>query len=249
MSSVLRDPIAEVSGDAPPRALIQAWRDEPLDPIRVQRAYLRFRKRSWAAAARRPAAFARWVALGIAIGMGSVYAAAAASSALSRTGEALGFAPSTPPALQNRAPRRSSEPSPRTQTTEPPSPTPVQTAIGAAPPPLPSPVIASAPASASPEQWRRAARGMRQGDFEGASAALSELSRHGSAADRESALLVQAQLLLSRGKTAEAKAILQTLADAASAPSVRRKSAELLSRKAELPSRRSFEPPAGTNLQ
>lgn len=247
MSFVFRDLVSEVSrGEAMPRALIEAWRDEPFDPMRIERAYLRFRRRSSTASRRHPAVFGRWLALGIAIGMGSVYAASAASNALSGTKAAPVVAPSASPVVPlaaNRAsrPRRAIEPS------EPSTPKPTAIASGTSPLP-PPPVLGNVPAVASAEQWRRAARGMRQGDLEGASAALSELSRHGSAADRESALLVQAQLLLSQGKTEQAKGMLQTLADSASAPSVRRKSTELLSRKKELPSQRSFDPAAGTNV-
>jgi hypothetical protein len=100
------------------------------------------------------------------------------------------------------------------------------------------PVRSPAPV-ASAEQWKRAAQGLRDGDFERADAALKALRRSGTEADRESALLVQAQVLLAQGREKEAQTLLRSLEGSARAPSVRRKSAELLARLRDRPAARS----------
>jgi thioredoxin-like negative regulator of GroEL len=91
----------------------------------------------------------------------------------------------------------------------------------------------------SAEQWKRAAQGLRDGDFQRADAALKALRRSGTEADRESALLVQAQVLLAQGREKEAQTLLKSLEGSARAPSVRRKSAELLARLRDRPSQRT----------
>jgi thioredoxin-like negative regulator of GroEL len=99
------------------------------------------------------------------------------------------------------------------------------------------PVRSPAPGP-SAEQWKRAAQGLRDGDYRSADAALKELTRRGTEADRESALLVQAQVLLAQGREREAQSLLKSLEGSARAPSVRRKSAELLSRLRDRPAAR-----------
>ncbi len=109
--------------------------------------------------------------------------------------------------------------------------------------PAPSVTLREQPArSPSPvssgDQWKRAAQALRDGDYQSADAALKELTRGGTDADRESALLVQAQVLLAQGREREAKSLLKTLEGSARAPSVRRKSAELLARLRDRPAPR-----------
>lgn len=99
------------------------------------------------------------------------------------------------------------------------------------------PARSPAPVS-SADQWKRAAQALRDGDYQSADAALQELTRGGTDADRESALLVQAQVLLAQGREREAKSLLKTLEGSARAPSVRRKSVELLARLRDRPSPR-----------
>jgi thioredoxin-like negative regulator of GroEL len=106
----------------------------------------------------------------------------------------------------------------------------------------PSRSVAAVP---SADQWKRAARGLRDGDFQSANAALRELTRRGTEEDRESALLVQAQVLLAQGRDAEAGSLLKSLAASAHAPSVRRKSTELLARLRERPA----QPRSGSDLR
>jgi hypothetical protein len=109
----------------------------------------------------------------------------------------------------------------------------------AAPPaPTTTSVRGQAVRSPAPEQWKRAAQGLRDGDYQRADAALKELRRRGTEADRESALLVQAQVLLAQGREAEARSLLKSL-ESARAPSVRRKSVELLARLRDRPAARS----------
>jgi hypothetical protein len=117
--------------------------------------------------------------------------------------------------------------------------------IAPAVPPAPTasvreqPVRSAAPVP-SAEQWRRAAQGLRDRDYQSADAALKELTRRGTEADRESALLVQAQVLLAQGREREAQSLLKSL-EGARAHSVRRKAVELLSRLGDRPAVRSGE--------
>jgi thioredoxin-like negative regulator of GroEL len=99
--------------------------------------------------------------------------------------------------------------------------------------------VRSASPVPSAKQWKRAAQGLRDGDYQSADAALRELTRRGTEADRESALLVQAQVLLAQGREGEAQSLLKSLEGSARSPSVRRKSVELLSRLRDRPAARS----------
>lgn len=120
-------------------------------------------------------------------------------------------------------------------------PTPEADVFPAAPPAPPASVRAQpvrSPTSVpSAEQWKRAAQGLRDGDYRRTDAALKELTRSGTEADRESALLVQAQVLLAQGREGEAQSLLKSLEGSARAPSVRRKSTELLARLRDRPAR------------
>jgi hypothetical protein len=111
----------------------------------------------------------------------------------------------------------------------------------------PAPSSSSAAAAAAREEWQRAARGLRERDFETANRALEELAHSASGAERESAQLVQAQLLLSQGREADAANVLRMLSGSAHSPSVRQKSSELLKRVETPPSQRSFAPAEGAN--
>lgn len=216
----------------------EAWRANEPSASEVRGAYLRFSRRRQRTA---PATFlqvGRWVLVGVFIGVGSVYAAAGVPRLLDRT-TAVASAPSAalPPAA---APRRALGVLPEVA------------APSAVEPPAPAPARgeqARPPASAvAREEWQRAARGMRGQDFESAHAALEELANDGEDAQRESARLVQAQLLISQGRRDLAKPLLQELRASARAPSVQRKADKLLLQIDEAPpARRSFEPAAGAN--
>jgi hypothetical protein len=229
-------------GEQLPQALRQAWQDQAADSRAVQRAYLRFLRRRRPARSRAPALqIARWILVGAVIGIGTVYAATGALRLLGRNDEVV-VRRVLPPVAATPSPRATSPlPSPRE-------------AVSAAIVPQPSLPVAfsSASAPATPvastsEQWQRAARGLRERDFETANTALEELARRGSNGERESAQLVQAQLLLSQGRESDAAELLRSLRTSARSATVRQKSAELLARVNESrPSQRSFAPAEGT---
>ena len=174
----------------------------------------------------------RYAALAILMAVGTVYAATLITP--------LGGKQQPPEA---RPPAES--PAPRPRAVSPPRAAVVleqEASQGAEPQPVPQPppmaptvsvreqpVRSPAPVP-STEQWRRAAQGLRDGDYRSADAALKELTRTGTEADRESAQLVQAQVLLAQGREREATSLLKSLEKSARAPSVRRKSVELLER-------------------
>jgi hypothetical protein len=225
-----------------PPALAHAWRDACENQAQARQAYAKFSARR---GARRPVtliAVAGWIIAGMLFSVGSLYAASAApwpSRGLPSTPRVLearlakiarSAARQTPPKL-SAPPALATAPSPS-------RPTPVL--AGKNPPLAPG---ESAPVTiAAPEQWQRAARGLREGDFAGANAALRALTRQTSGAEREAAQLALAQLLLSHRQSAEAVPLLRALQTSASLSSVRRKATELLSRREESGApERSFE--------
>jgi len=226
-----------------PRAWVDAWQKESPDGARVARAYLRFLHERRPARLRATAfQVGRWVLVGVALGMGTVYAATGPLRLLGPSAhevEARAPKPALPPAPSVHAPSPRSEP--------------IQAAPAPAlgvpqPPSSPASAPSLSPAAAAREQWQRAARGLRERDFETANASLDELARRGTSAERESAQLVQAQLLLSQARDSEAAQLLRALQASADSSSVRQKSAQLLSDMNEKhPSQRSFAPSEGTN--
>ena len=243
--------------DAPPRALVEALREEPIDAIRMQNAYLRFLQRRAAAPSWwRARGVARWAAFAVVVGVSSVYAATLVRP-FSSTPEPKGL--SAPALVPTAAPRASKLRARPQKETGPEADAGLQVETESAADagreinesstgtvheqPARSPA-----AVASAEQWKRAARGLRDGDFQSANAALRELTRRGTEADRESAQLVQAQVLLAQGREAEAGSLLKSLEASAHAPSVRRKSAELLARLRDRPAPRPAKPRTGTEL-
>jgi hypothetical protein len=240
VSSLLPDSLRDQG--ALPRALVEALREEPIDPARIESAYARFLRKSAAAPSRwRGPRLVRHAALATLMAAGTVYAATLIQPLTggSEPNEARppAEAPRSPPrtvaqaqgvsvvdqdASQQGAPRPEAEMLPaaptasgRGQSVRSPAPVP------------------------SAEHWKRAAQGLRDGDFQRADAALKELTRSGTEADRESALLVKAQVLLAQGREGEAQSLLKALEGSARAPSVRRKSVELLARLRDRPAARS----------
>jgi len=245
--------------DAPPRALVEALREEPIDAARIQNAYLRFLQKRAAVGSRgRGPRVARWVALGVAVGVSSVYAAtlirpSASSPHPSDQGTPSLVAPAVPRSAKVVA-RHADATSTAEATPTAATPTAEATSTAEAAPTAEAPTGAlheqparSVAAVPSAEQWKRAARGLRDGDFQSANAALRELTRRGTEADRESALLVQAQVLMAQGRDTEAVNLLSSLQGSAHAASVQRKSAELLARLRDRSSQHSAEPRAGTD--
>ncbi len=227
--------------DEAPRDWVEAWQDQAASSGQVQRAYLRFLGRRRPPRLRATALqVARWILVGAALGMGTVYAATGPLRLLGRSADVVVM----------RAPK------PLSVTPSQPAPVPLAPRVETSPGPVapqPPSLASAAPASPTPvasasEQWQRAARGLRERDFETANAALEELAERGTNAERESAQLVQAQLLLAQGRESDAASLLRRLRASARSPSVRQKSAELLARMNESqPSQRSFAPAEGTN--
>jgi hypothetical protein len=101
---------------------------------------------------------------------------------------------------------------------------------------------------AAKESWQRVAQGLRESDLVSSDEELLKLSHQGSAADRETAKLVRAQVLLRQGRVDEAQALLVELRDSGTLVSTRSKATLLLRQLAPArSSHRSFEPSAGTN--
>jgi hypothetical protein len=243
VSSLLPD--SRRDQDAPPRVLVEALREEPIDPARIERGYARFlRQRTAAATAWRGPRVVRYAALAVLMGVGTVYAAILVQPL---TG---GLQPTDahPPAAAPRPPRSTGSPPRAAMVVEQDAsqerePIPEADMPAAAPTAPIASVRGESVRSPAPvpsaEQWKRAAQGLRDGDYQRADAALKELTRNGTEADRESALLVQAQVLLAQGREREAQSLLKSLEGSARSSSVRRKSVELLARLRDRPAARS----------
>ena len=230
-------------GEQLPRSLREAWHDQAADSREIQRAYLRFLRRRRPVRGGAPVLqIARWILVGAVIGIGTVYAATGSLRVFDRS-EQVVVRRVLPPAVTTPSPRAALPlPSPREAT-------PVAIVPQPSLPLTPSFAGAPAtPAASTSEQWQRAARVLRERDFETANTALEELARRGSSGERESAQLVQAQLMLSQGRESDAANLLRSLRASAGSATVRQKSAELLARVNESrPSQRSFAPPEGAN--
>lgn len=224
-----------------PAAFVQAWRDDVASASEVRRAYARFLQRR-PRRGRVPALqIAGWVLAGMLLGMGGVYAATGGPwKGLNALKPAVSVAPP-----RERSPRRDA-PRVAVEASEEP---------GAAPTALPSsrPVAAAgahpSPSAATNEHWQRAARGLRDRDFDSASAALLELEAHAGRAERETAQLVRAQLLLSQGRSSAGRSLLRALQSSALSPTVRQKATLLVERaEGSDAAQRSLTAPPATNL-
>lgn len=203
---------------------MEALRDEPIDPVRIQNAYLRYlQRRSPAPSWWRARGVARWVAVAVVVGASSVYAATVIRpfDPSPQVSDAPALLPTAAPRAAKPRARPSRDAGPKADADrEADAGSQVEMgsealagresdvgSTGAAREPSPSRGPAAVP---SAEQWKRAARGLRDGDFQSANAALRELTRRGTEADRESAQLVQAQVLLAQGREAEAGSLLKS---------------------------------------
>ena len=228
-------------------AIVQAWRaDAEHDPDQ-QRAYLRFLQKRPLRARVHPLQIVGWLVAGMLLGMGSLYAATGvpwrqllgSSNTLERRyAERPASAHARNVPAPTVAPAKSSA-SPPASTQEPPAPSAVT---------FPE-QVEPAPSSAAPESWQRAARALRERDFDAANEALIRLSQQGSQEEREAAGLLRAQFLLNEQRTAEARAALVELSRTSSSALVREKANRLLSSIQKSPvSHRSFDVGPGTNL-
>ena len=224
-------------------SVVDAHRAEHADPADIQRAYLRF---SWArrkAPARLPGL--RWLVAGVAIGLGVASAATLVpklgirpampsespkvSVAIATQQPARGRARSSgvkeepaleEPALEEALPVSSAQP-----------PAALRLPSAVAAPNVAaqrSPAPAKAELSTSASDWQRAAGALRDGDLAAAEAALAKLEKSDSALDRQAAELARAQLLVRRGRGAEAKSTLQRLAHEGGSEVIRSQAASTL---------------------
>jgi hypothetical protein len=213
-------------------------REEPIDPARIERGYARFLRQRTAAATRwRGPRLVRHAALVGLMAVGTVYAAILVQPLTGGLQPPESHPPAEAPAPtrttvapprgalvveQDASQKGQGEPIPEVDMPAAAPPAAIASVRG-------QPVRSLAPVP-SAEQWKRAAQGLRDGDYQRADAALKQLTRNGTEADRESALLVQAQVLLAQGREREAQSLLKSLEGSARSPSVRRKSVELLAR-------------------
>ena len=232
MSSPLRDePLST--------RLVRAFHDDVLTETELQRAYARFLQRRSPRRAGARLQVPLWIALGMLLGLGSVYAAT--SSPLRSV---LYGTPSV-----NRPHVDASNPRPA-------GPLPQAQPLPSSQPPVAPPIAVSgsaagrvsAPASSvARESWQRAARGLRERDLETADDALQKLAQQGDVAEREKAQLVRAQLLLSQARKHEARVLLMELSRSAGSPALRAKASDLLGSLAQsTDAHRSFELDGGT---
>jgi len=223
-------------------ALLTAHRADEADPADIQRAYLRF---SWA---RRKAAprltVARWLVAGVAIGFGVASAATLIPPPRVRTAPPIASAEASAPSAKQRALKRAGqnsavdaapafiEPQPQplsTSSERPPAPLPPEPAHGTfAVLPQRAPALPSSVAAGSASDWQRAAAALRGGDLKAAEAALAKLEQTGDLRDRQAAELARAQLLVGRGRVAEARPTLQRLAREGSSAVIRSQAADML---------------------
>lgn len=210
--------------------------DQPSD-AEISRAYQRFTR----PARRRPLwpLVSRWVIAGLAMGLGVAFG----SEGIVRLTRP---ASSAQPIAERAAVRAARKAAP----VRAPLPNPQSDAEAAAPaPPVPLAELKPAPrtntvgpksiavdvdehAPADRAAWAKAAEGLRNNDSSETQSALAALEHAGSAADREAARLIRAQLMLHQGDARGARALLQDLADHAQSAAVRAKAHSLLSTQA-----------------
>ena|GEM_PF-6323690 len=229
--------------------------------MRIQNAYARFLQRRATSSWWRARGVPRWAAFAVVVGVSSAYAATlirpfSASPQVNDVGASALVPTAVPraPKLRARTQKTELEPSGNHEAdagsqVETGSETEADRDLNGSSTGMVREQPSRGPAAVpSAEQWKRAARGLRDGDFQSANAALRQLTRSGTEGDRESAQLVQAQVLLAQGREAEAGVLLKSLAASAHAPSVRRKSTELLARLRDRPPPRSTNSRPGTEL-
>jgi hypothetical protein len=227
-----------------PESIWNLLRRDEADPRAIRAAYWRFsRRRVEPISALR---VLRWLAAGFAAGWGVAFAA---------TGDPLfgaGLMRTRPPpavvASTSAVPRAVTRPAraPTAPSATPPS----ESATTDSKPPSPSArAVGSTPQVALPEvttadaKWQRAAVALKARDYTTAETALRELERGGTPSERDAASLSLAQVLLTRGRTVEARARLERLSVNASSAAVREKATALLAGSFSSGERSSGAPP------
>ncbi|HEX2873669.1 MAG TPA: hypothetical protein VHP33_20570 [Polyangiaceae bacterium] len=220
-----------------PPALGQAWHTAKPSAGELQRGYSRYLRRR--SPQRKTFGIARWVLGGLVLGAGLAQAASMTpwQRWFGQNQVFLPHAPAVPNKLGSAAmPVVEVAPAPLVEDASAAGSTPV--AAPAIPPaPVAVPERAATPArsvagsSAASfrvqEQWRLAAEGLRNGNFNQAHQALLELERTTGSGERDAARLARAQLLASHGRGAEALVLSRELEARASSSLVRTKAREL----------------------
>jgi hypothetical protein len=232
-----------------PRALAEAWRADRAWPDEVRRSYQRFLSKGRARQRSAVSSLARWVTLGVLLGVGLAQAAslvpwASSSGARQRAVPArassgrAGFAPK-PWAAPIAAPSRTESAASPPPTS--PAPTPTLTSRSVA-----VPTLASSAVSARVQaRWQDAAAALRADDFVSAERALLEIELSTAGAQRDAARLARAQLLWRHGRTREALPILNDLGEHAKSELVRAQARGLSNREREIDSTNRSARPAG----
>jgi len=214
-------------------AALRVLREDQPSDHELSIAYRRFtrlpRRRSTALVV------ACWVIAGLVMGLGVAFGSEAIVEQLRPTLPAQQVSPSAVaprarPAAAPHAPLTSAENPPETATVEPAAPL-----VELKAPRTPTSVSPKASAVSGGERppadsavWAKAAAGLRNDDIAETQAALATLEHASSAADREAARLIRAQLMLHQGDASGARALLQDLADHAESAAVRSKARSLL---------------------
>jgi len=224
--------------------IVRAWRADAEHDPEQQQAYLRFlQKRPLKTRVHRLPVIG-WLTAGMLLGMGSLYAATSVPWRLlltssNSTQEHHAARPAAPA-------RNGSVPTAALPSSPPPPPLPQESPARASA--TFSEHVEPAPSPTTPESWQRAARALRERDFDTANDALARLSQQGSQAEREAASLVRAQFLLNEQRSEEAQALLLELRRTSSSAQIRDRANKLLSSLQKSPaSHRSFENGVGTN--
>ncbi|HEV8548029.1 MAG TPA: hypothetical protein VGQ57_03355 [Polyangiaceae bacterium] len=201
-------------------------KDEPA-AREIRAAYLRFTARR-----HQPLSalkLVRWLAVGFAAGLGVAFAAngqRVLGSELWRrwhpTPSIAGAtaAPSRAPTRQPAAPGAFREPESAPNALPPPS-------AEFRPSVFPPHIVLTEPTASDPK-WQRAAAALKAHQYDAAESSLREVERTGATGDRDAASLALAQVLLTRGRTVEARARLERLRSHASSAVVSEKAASLL---------------------
>ena len=217
-------------------AALRALREDQPSDRELATAYARFTR---PARRRSPGLIvSRWLIAGLVAGLGVAFGSEAIVQYLQPALPAPPAAPvATARAARKRTPRSAPLP---TQPEAPEAP--------AAEPLLPLPELKAprATSSVGPKAssvalddrppadsavWAKAAEGLRTNDIAETQSALATLEEAASAADREAARLIRAQLMLHQGNTSGARALLLDLANHAQSAAVRTKARSLLAAK------------------
>jgi hypothetical protein len=212
------------------RSLVEAWRSDVASPAELRRGYGRFTRKPPARQAL--LRLMSGVALGLLLGVGLAQASSIARARWFAARDVT-LRPSGKSPLASRSDNGALAPLipqpdlPGAQ--QPPAPVRNLPAADRAPRvALPS---SSSSAPHVQQQWQQAAAALRAKDFARAQSALLEVERSGG--ERDAARLARAQLLSSRGRTADAIALLSDLSAHAQSRLVREQSVELLARLAK----------------